>query len=237
MKNFQSRDNKSGGYRGERSGGRDEGRSRPSYGDKRGGDRGGDREATMFQATCSECKKNCDVPFRPASDKPVYCSSCFSAKREREDKEYKSGSFNREPKRFSNDRPTPTTSFVRPEVKSIGADDSTKKQLADISFKLDKLINVIEKMTAVKNETPVHVVVPAKAQVKVAPVVIAKAKVVAQPHVVSTLRGAKKVVSKVVEVKKSAPKVAEVKKVVAKKVVAKAVVKTVAKKVAVKKTK
>ena len=216
MKNFQSRDNKSGGYRGERSGGRDEGRSRPSYGEKRGGDRG---EATMFQATCSECKKNCDVPFRPASDKPVYCNACFSAKRARDDKEYKSGSFNREPKRFSNDRPAPRTDFVRPEFKSTGVDDSTKKQLADISFKLDKLINVIEKMSAVKNETPVHVVAPAKAQVKVAPVVITKAKVVA---------------------KKSAPKVAEVKKVVAKKVVAKAVVKTVAKtavKKAVKKTK
>ncbi len=219
MKNFQSRDNNSGGFRGGRSGGRDESRSRPSYGDKRGGDRGGDREATMFQATCSECKKNCDVPFRPANDKPVYCSSCFSAKREREDKEYKSGSFNREPKRFSNDRPTPTTSFARPEVKSVGADDSTKKQLADISFKLDKLINAIEKMSAVKNENPAHVVSPAKAQVKVAPVVITKAKVA---------------------VKKVAPKVAEVKKVVAKKVVVKAVVKTVAKtavKKAVKKTK
>ena len=184
MKNFQSRDNKSGGYRGERSdrgGSRDEGRGRPSYGDKgRGGDRGGDRETAMFQATCSECKKNCDVPFRPANDKPVYCSSCFSAKRERDDKEYKSGSFNREPKRFSNDRPidrpAPRADFVRPEFKSAGVDDSTKKQLADISFKLDKLINAIEKMSVTKKENPVQMEVPIKAQVKVAPVAVVKAK-------------------------------------------------------------
>lgn len=220
MKNFQSRDNKSGGYRGERSGGRDEGRSRPSYGDKRGGDRGGERETAMFQATCSECKKNCDVPFRPANDKPVYCNACFSAKRERDDKEYKSGSFNREPKRFSNDRPvdrpTPRTDFVRPEFKPVPADDITKKQLADISFKLDKLINAIEKMSVTKKENPVQMEAPIKAKVEVAPVAVAKAKVVA---------------------KKATPKVAEVKKTIAKKTVAKVAVKTVAKKVFVKKSK
>jgi len=224
MKNFQSRDNKSGGYRGERSGGRDEGRGgRPSYGDKRGGERGGDREATMFQATCSECKKNCDVPFRPANDKPVYCSSCFSAKRERDDKEYKSGAFNREPKRFSNDRPVdrpaPRADFVRPEFRATPIDDTTKKQLADISFKLDKLINAIEKMSVTKKENPVQMEVPVKTQVKVAPVAVVKAKAV---------------------VKQATPKVVEVKKVIAKKTVAKVAVNKVAKtavKKAVKKTK
>lgn len=221
MKNFQSRDNKSGGYHGDRSDRRDEGRNRPSYNDKRGGD----REVTMFQATCSECKKNCDVPFRPANDKPVYCSSCFSAKRERDDKEYKSGSFNREPKRFSNDRPVFRADFVRPEFKPVSVDDSTKKQLVDISFKLDKLINVIEKMSVVKKEVVAQAEMPVKAFVKVSPVVVEKPKVFA-----------KKVVTKAVEVKKVAPKVMEVKKIVAKKAVAKVVVKTVAKKVAVKKT-
>lgn len=221
MKNFQSRDNKSGGYRGERSGGRDEGRGRPSYGDKgRGGGREGDRETAMFQATCSECKKNCDVPFRPANDKPVYCNACFSAKREREDKEYKSGSFNREPKRFSNerpsDRPAPRTDFVRPEFKPVPADDITKKQLADISFKLDKLINAIEKMSVTKKENLVQMEAPIKAKVEVTPVAVAKAKVVA---------------------KKATPKAVEVKKVIAKKTVAKVAVKTVAKKVVAKKAK
>lgn len=31
----------------------------------------------MFQAVCSECGKNCEVPFKPSGDKPVYCSVCF----------------------------------------------------------------------------------------------------------------------------------------------------------------
>ena len=35
----------------------------------------GDRE--MFKATCSECGKACEVPFRPTGNKPVFCSDCF----------------------------------------------------------------------------------------------------------------------------------------------------------------
>lgn len=43
-------------------------------------DRGGrdSRKPTvMHQATCAECGKKCEVPFRPTGDRPVYCSSCF----------------------------------------------------------------------------------------------------------------------------------------------------------------
>ncbi len=32
----------------------------------------------MYQAVCSDCGKNCEVPFQPSSDKPVYCNNCFS---------------------------------------------------------------------------------------------------------------------------------------------------------------
>ena len=35
----------------------------------------------MHQATCSECGKTCEVPFRPTGEKPVYCSECFQNKR------------------------------------------------------------------------------------------------------------------------------------------------------------
>lgn len=48
--------------------------------DNRGGfrGRGGDRERTqMYDAVCHECGKNCQIPFRPSSGKPVYCSDCF----------------------------------------------------------------------------------------------------------------------------------------------------------------
>jgi CxxC-x17-CxxC domain-containing protein len=30
-----------------------------------------------FSAVCDKCGKNCEVPFKPSSDKPIYCSKCF----------------------------------------------------------------------------------------------------------------------------------------------------------------
>jgi len=35
------------------------------------------RRLTLHDAVCAECGRNCQVPFRPSGDKPVYCSSCF----------------------------------------------------------------------------------------------------------------------------------------------------------------
>src|SRR5436305_13381366 len=35
----------------------------------------------MFSATCSNCGKEAQVPFRPTSGKPVYCSDCFRTMR------------------------------------------------------------------------------------------------------------------------------------------------------------
>ena len=31
----------------------------------------------MFPAVCAECGKECEVPFEPRGDKPVYCSDCY----------------------------------------------------------------------------------------------------------------------------------------------------------------
>lgn len=43
----------------------------------RGRDEYRHEEKKMFRATCSECGKSCEVPFKPNSDKPVYCDQCF----------------------------------------------------------------------------------------------------------------------------------------------------------------
>ena len=45
-----------------------------------GGGGGGYRDRgprEMFTATCSNCGREAQVPFRPTSGKPVYCSDCF----------------------------------------------------------------------------------------------------------------------------------------------------------------
>lgn len=69
MGNF-SRDGKRSGGRGFSRGGF--GGGRPSFG---GGRSGGDRQ--MHTATCSDCGNECQVPFRPTGEKPVFCSTCF----------------------------------------------------------------------------------------------------------------------------------------------------------------
>jgi CxxC-x17-CxxC domain-containing protein len=39
------------------------------------------REREMFPAVCAQCGKDTMVPFQPRTEKPVYCSECFSAQR------------------------------------------------------------------------------------------------------------------------------------------------------------
>lgn len=39
-----------------------------------------DRSRQMFSAICSECGKECQVPFKPTSNKPIFCSECFEKK-------------------------------------------------------------------------------------------------------------------------------------------------------------
>ncbi|HLC81304.1 MAG TPA: CxxC-x17-CxxC domain-containing protein [Candidatus Nanoarchaeia archaeon] len=34
----------------------------------------------MHQAVCNRCKSECEVPFRPTGDKPIFCSNCFRKK-------------------------------------------------------------------------------------------------------------------------------------------------------------
>ena len=48
----------------------------------RGGGRGrfGDRRPReMHKTTCAECGTECEVPFKPNGEKPVYCNDCFSS--------------------------------------------------------------------------------------------------------------------------------------------------------------
>jgi CxxC-x17-CxxC domain-containing protein len=35
----------------------------------------------MHKAVCSECKQECEVPFKPIEGKPVYCKDCYAKKK------------------------------------------------------------------------------------------------------------------------------------------------------------
>ena len=40
------------------------------------------RPRQMFKAVCAECKNECEVPFKPSGDRPIYCKECFSKRKE-----------------------------------------------------------------------------------------------------------------------------------------------------------
>ncbi len=60
---------------------------RPRFG---GRDSGAPR-SEMFKAVCSRCGKDCEVPFRPSGDKPVFCSNCFEEQGGRQGQDRDSG--------------------------------------------------------------------------------------------------------------------------------------------------
>jgi len=31
----------------------------------------------MHKATCAKCHQDCEVPFKPIKDKPVFCRDCY----------------------------------------------------------------------------------------------------------------------------------------------------------------
>ncbi len=65
-----SRGGRSGGYGGGRRGEFREFRERDSGSFER-------RRPEMHEITCDNCGKQCEVPFKPTSSKPVFCRDCF----------------------------------------------------------------------------------------------------------------------------------------------------------------
>ncbi|MBU3905048.1 MAG: hypothetical protein KJ906_02795 [Nanoarchaeota archaeon] len=48
-------------------------------GGNRGGSGGGFNRGPreMHKAVCGDCQQECEVPFKPSGDRPVYCRDCF----------------------------------------------------------------------------------------------------------------------------------------------------------------
>ncbi|MBU1726837.1 MAG: hypothetical protein KJ880_04325 [Candidatus Omnitrophica bacterium] len=66
--------------------------------DRSGGARHNDRprERNFTKAVCSECGRECELPFKPTGDRPVYCKDCFSARNDSGPFKGKSGNRSRE---------------------------------------------------------------------------------------------------------------------------------------------
>jgi CxxC-x17-CxxC domain-containing protein len=42
---------------------------------------GRNKNRMMHKTICADCKKECEVPFRPSGDRPVYCRECFARRK------------------------------------------------------------------------------------------------------------------------------------------------------------
>lgn len=106
------------------------GRGRRDFGRRNDGPR------EMFKTVCSSCGKECEVPFKPTTGKPVYCSDCFDKVGGRSD-----------------DRRSDRPSFNRPQVPSV---DYTK-QFEELNAKLNKIIELLTPKTeeGIKPEKPI----------------------------------------------------------------------------------
>lgn len=83
--------------RGRSGGGRDF--NRPRFNER--GSRG---PAEMHKAVCDSCGNQCEVPFRPTSGKPIFCSNCFEKNRGSSDSRRFEGRGSDRPTNFE-DRP------------------------------------------------------------------------------------------------------------------------------------
>jgi len=148
MRNFGS-DNargRGGGFGRNRSGGRSErgegssrgggfnrgrerfgGERRESFGNRSSGsfER---RRPEMHEVTCTKCGQQCEVPFKPTGDKPVFCSDCFK-------KQGNSSSGSR------NSFDSRNRSSASPSVSSSGI---SQEQFKQINTKLDKIISILD---------------------------------------------------------------------------------------------
>jgi len=84
---------------------------------------GFNRDRQMHHAVCSNCGKDCEVPFAPTGSKPVYCRECFEQ--------------NGGDSRRSQDR-GPRRDFNRND-----SGPQKNEQLETIIRKLDKILNIL----------------------------------------------------------------------------------------------
>ena len=56
---------------------------KPRHGGSNRGFRDNFGPRTMHKAVCSECKKECEVPFKPTEGKDVFCKECFAKRKPR----------------------------------------------------------------------------------------------------------------------------------------------------------
>jgi CxxC-x17-CxxC domain-containing protein len=107
-----------------------------SFGGNRGGFSRGREDRQMYDAVCDKCGQNCQVPFQPTGEKPVYCSNCFEKTSGREGGSERSfGGGNRD---FGGNN----RRFEQRDTKSY-QQDNTRTEIEALSKKIDRIIELL----------------------------------------------------------------------------------------------
>lgn len=124
----------------------------------------------MHKAICSKCGKDCEVPFKPREDKPVFCNDCFKSKGNAQPRRFSGKSFGRSnfgdkrmyeavcdkcgkkcevPFRPTGDKPIYCSQCFGKGDKDKSSDQASK-QFEIINAKLDKILKLLNPAIPVK---------------------------------------------------------------------------------------
>ncbi len=105
---------------------------KPAY--RQTGARGGGfsrPQGQMHEATCAQCGKSCQVPFRPDGQRPIYCRDCF---RGTDATEPQQSYQKRAPAPAPVYQPKPTAQVPDPRI------DALQRDVTKMQLKLDKIL-------------------------------------------------------------------------------------------------
>lgn len=114
---------------------------KPSF--QRPGGGFGRPQGQMHQATCAQCGKACEVPFRPDGSRPIYCRDCFRGIEDsapsRPSRSAPERPYHSAPRFQTPEQPRFHTS-VQPVTVSDPRIDDVLRQMTKIQLKLDKIL-------------------------------------------------------------------------------------------------
>ena len=127
-----------------------------------GGSSGGfnrSRDREMHSTTCSNCGRECQVPFKPNGSKPVFCSDCFEKnggeQRRSNDRDYAA------PRRSNFERPQYSDRPQYNERPQQNDRPQNNDQFVSLNAKLDRIITLLTPKPEYNNE-PAQSATPAE---------------------------------------------------------------------------
>ncbi len=109
----------------------------------------------MHEATCSDCGKTCQVPFRPTGDKPVFCRDCFAKQGGGRELGRQAGERGARrdfgPAQVPMRAPSATSST---SFGSVGGNE-IKRELESVNAKLERLITAVQALVQVQKQSVV----------------------------------------------------------------------------------